>query len=227
MDVIAQGNSLVIKVNDRVTAKYVDEKREFSSGHIALQQHNPQTVVEFRKIEILEFPPTSTSKPSDRELPRRADFKTRIEDVKVGTGPAVKDGDKVSVHYVGTLSDGKMFDRTRDRGKPIRITLSGGDTIRGWVVGLAGMRVGGIRKLTIPPEEAYGSRGAGTATPPRRDPPLRGRAARHRMSPGTDRGIPPRPSVGRPRSLRRTRGLPLADAHVFAGATLKVRVIAA
>ncbi len=64
------------------------------------------------------------------------DFKTRIEDVKVDTGRAVKAGDTVVVHYVGTLSNGKMFDNTRQRNKPFRIALKGEGTIRRWVVGL-------------------------------------------------------------------------------------------
>jgi peptidylprolyl isomerase/FKBP-type peptidyl-prolyl cis-trans isomerase FkpA len=95
-----------------------------------------------------------------------ADFQTQVEDVKVGTGPAAKAGDTVSVHYVGTLTDGRKFDSSRDRGQPFSFALGQGRVIRGWDVGVAGMQQGGIRKLTIPPEEGYGSRGAGSAIPP-------------------------------------------------------------
>src|SRR3954452_24565026 len=95
-----------------------------------------------------------------------ADFKTQITDVKVGTGPEAKAGDTVSVHYTGTLTDGTKFDSSRDRGQPFSFTLGQGRVIRGWVVGLAGMQVGGRSELTIPLEEGYGSRGAGAVIPP-------------------------------------------------------------
>ena len=93
-------------------------------------------------------------------------FQTQIEDSKVGTGPEAKAGDTVSVHYVGTLQDGTKFDSSRDRGKPFSFALGRGQVISGWDNGVAGMQVGGVRKLTIPPEEGYGSRGAGGAIPP-------------------------------------------------------------
>ena len=95
-----------------------------------------------------------------------ADFQTQIEDVKVGDGAEAKAGDRVSVHYVGTLADGTKFDSSRDRGAPFAFGLGRGQVIQGWDVGVAGMKVGGIRKLTIPPEEGYGSRGAGGVIPP-------------------------------------------------------------
>jgi FKBP-type peptidyl-prolyl cis-trans isomerase len=94
------------------------------------------------------------------------DFQTQIEDIKVGTGLAAKAGDTVSVHYVGTLTDGKKFDSSRDRGQPFQFALGRGQVIKGWDVGVAGMQVGGLRKLTIPGEEAYGARGVGGVIPP-------------------------------------------------------------
>ncbi|GIW88197.1 MAG: hypothetical protein KatS3mg108_2521 [Isosphaeraceae bacterium] len=93
-------------------------------------------------------------------------FQTQIEDAQVGTGPAAQVGDRVSVHYVGTFADGRRFDSSRDRGQPFAFQLGRGQVIRGWDVGLVGMRVGGIRKLIIPPEEGYGARGAGGVIPP-------------------------------------------------------------
>ena len=95
-----------------------------------------------------------------------ADFQTQIKDVKVGDGAEAKAGDVVSVHYVGTLTNGKKFDSSRDRGQPFSFTLGRGQVIRGWDVGVAGMKVGGSRHLTIPPEEGYGARGAGGVIPP-------------------------------------------------------------
>ena len=95
-----------------------------------------------------------------------ADFKTQIVDLRAGTGAEAKAGDSVSVHYTGTLEDGTKFDSSRDRGQPFTFPLGQGRVIKGWDVGVAGMKVGGQRKLTIPAEEGYGSRGAGGVIPP-------------------------------------------------------------
>lgn len=82
-----------------------------------------------------------------------------IEDVKVGAGAEAVAGKAVTVHYVGTLTSGKKFDSSRDRGKGFSFKLGAGQVIKGWDQGVAGMRIGGIRKLTIPPELGYGERG--------------------------------------------------------------------
>lgn len=85
-----------------------------------------------------------------------------VEDIAVGDGPVAEPGATVEVHYVGTAwSNGKQFDASWDRGSPFSFGLGGGQVIRGWDEGVAGMRVGGRRRLTIPPELGYGSRGAG------------------------------------------------------------------
>ncbi len=89
-----------------------------------------------------------------------------VTDVKVGSGAAVKIGDTVSVHYVGTLGSGTEFDSSRKRGVPFSFAVGAGHVIKGWDSGLVGMKVGGVRKLTIPPSLAYGDRGAGAAVPP-------------------------------------------------------------
>lgn len=91
---------------------------------------------------------------------------TRIDDIKVGTGTTVKTGDSVTVHYVGRLTDGTVFDESKPRGQPITIGVGKGMVIKGWDVGLVGMQAGGVRRLTIPPEEAYGERGAPPQIPP-------------------------------------------------------------
>jgi FKBP-type peptidyl-prolyl cis-trans isomerase len=90
----------------------------------------------------------------------------QIEDNREGTGDEARPGQTVSVHYVGTLTDGKKFDSSRDRGKPFIFPLGGGKVIKGWDQGVAGMKVGGLRKLTIPPHLAYGDRGAAGVIPP-------------------------------------------------------------
>lgn len=78
------------------------------------------------------------------------------EDIVIGTGEEVKAGDTLKVHYVGTLTDGTKFDSSRDRGEPFEFTLGVGDVIAGWDQGLLGMKIGGIRKLTIPASLGYG-----------------------------------------------------------------------
>ena len=89
-----------------------------------------------------------------------------IEDVKVGTGKEAKAGDTVTVHYTGWLTNGKKFDSSLDRNEPFTFHLGGGEVIRGWDEGVAGMKVGGKRKLTIPSKLGYGENGAGDTIPP-------------------------------------------------------------
>jgi len=84
----------------------------------------------------------------------------------VGTGDEAKSGQTVHVHYTGWLTDGTKFDSSVDRGKPFSFRLGAGMVIKGWDQGVAGMKVGGKRKLTIPPELGYGQRGAGGVIPP-------------------------------------------------------------
>jgi len=89
-----------------------------------------------------------------------------IEILKEGTGAIAKKGDMVSVHYVGVLENGTKFDSSVDRGTPFEFSLGAGRVIPGWEIGVEGMKVGEVRKLTVPSELAYGSSGAGNAIPP-------------------------------------------------------------
>lgn len=89
-----------------------------------------------------------------------------IEDLVTGAGPAAQAGQSVSVHYTGWLTDGRKFDSSVDRNAPFGFRLGAGHVIPGWDQGVAGMQVGGKRKLTIPPHLAYGERGAGGVIPP-------------------------------------------------------------
>ncbi len=94
----------------------------------------------------------------------------QYEELKEGTGDAAKAGDTVEVHYTGWLkSDQTKFDSSLDRGKPFSFKLGAGMVIKGWDEGVAGMKPGGKRKLTIPAALAYGKRGAGGVIPPDAD----------------------------------------------------------
>jgi FKBP-type peptidyl-prolyl cis-trans isomerase FkpA len=96
----------------------------------------------------------------------KTDSGLQYVDIKVGEGHEAKKGDTVEVHYTGWLKDGKKFDSSKDRGEPFVFPLGKGKVIKGWDEGVAGMKVGGKRKLIIPPELAYGKRGAGGVIPP-------------------------------------------------------------
>jgi FKBP-type peptidyl-prolyl cis-trans isomerase FkpA len=89
-----------------------------------------------------------------------------IQDLQVGNGAEAKAGAVVSVHYTGWLTNGTKFDSSLDRGKPFQFQLGAGQVIKGWDQGVAGMKIGGKRKLTIPPDLGYGARGAAGVIPP-------------------------------------------------------------
>ncbi len=89
-----------------------------------------------------------------------------IEDLVTGSGDTAQAGQYVTVHYTGWLTNGQKFDSSVDRNDPFEFRLGAGQVIRGWDQGVAGMQIGGKRKLTIPPELGYGARGAGGVIPP-------------------------------------------------------------
>jgi len=128
-----------------------------------------------------EAAPTVDSKPvaaTAAEKPAKAEKATKggkvktlegglkIEDIKVGKGAEAVPGKTVKVHYTGTLTDGKKFDSSVDRKEPFSFDLGKGMVIKGWDEGVKGMKIGGKRKLTIPPEMGYGAQGAGGVIPP-------------------------------------------------------------
>jgi len=112
--------------------------------------------------------PEAREEPSDTSAPlpeRSSETVTasglRVEDVTLGSGAVAEPGRRIRVHYVGTLVDGSVFDSTRERGTPFEVELGKGHLIKGFEEGVAGMRVGGVRRVIIPPELGYGANAAG------------------------------------------------------------------
>lgn len=112
-----------------------------------------------KPIQTTKVPSTKTTKNMDTTT-------LIIEDEKIGTGNEAKSGDTVTVHYVGTLTNGTIFDASRNRGDTgFTFVLGRGEVIKGWDQGVLGMKVGGTRKLTIPSDLAYGNRAVGGVIP--------------------------------------------------------------
>jgi len=105
--------------------------------------------------------PSATINPTTQNMDE-----LKIEDIILGDGLEASAGKKVTVNYIGTLSDGTKFDSSYDRGETFTFDLGAGEVIKGWDRGVVGMKVGGKRKLTIPPSLGYGESGAGGLIPP-------------------------------------------------------------
>lgn len=100
------------------------------------------------------------------QMPAQAPAQVIVRDIEMGEGDTAVEGARLVVQYVGFLPDGTPFDSSYDRGRPFDFTLGLGQVIQGWDLGIKGMRVGGRRELIVPPELAYGEKGAGTKVPP-------------------------------------------------------------
>lgn len=117
--------------------------------------------------EAVSTTPGVTETPTETSVPTIFPNGLIIEDLKVGQGNEVKSGDTISIHYLGTLTNGTKFDSSYDRGQPFQTQIGVGQVIKGWDLGVVGMKPGGKRRLTIPPDLAYGERGAGGVIPPK------------------------------------------------------------
>jgi FKBP-type peptidyl-prolyl cis-trans isomerase len=106
------------------------------------------------------------AEPAKPDEPAPTNEKLGVKDLVVGKGAEAKAGDSVKVHYVGTLPDGKEFDSSKKHNQPFEFELGAGRVIKGWDQGVAGMKVGGKRKLTVPPSLGYGARGFPPVIPP-------------------------------------------------------------
>jgi Domain of Unknown Function (DUF1080)/FKBP-type peptidyl-prolyl cis-trans isomerase len=164
-EITCLGQHVVVKLNGHViTDAMLDQFTKGAGGHraladrpqvgfIGLQSHDSGgkfEPIDFRDIEVKDL---TTTTPSG----------LHYVDVVEGTGPVVPAGATVEVHYTGWLTNGTKFDSSRDRGQAISLPLT--RVIRGWQEGIPGMKVGGRRKLVIPPELGYGARGAGGVIP--------------------------------------------------------------
>ncbi|MFO0910963.1 MAG: FKBP-type peptidyl-prolyl cis-trans isomerase [Isosphaeraceae bacterium] len=128
----------------------------------ALGEQVAKSGAEPKKSVVADIPPASPTKPGEvKTTPAGVQYET----IKEGTGAVAKAGQKVTVHYVGTLENGNKFDSSRDRGEPSTFGIGVGEVIRGWDEAVPGMKIGERRKLTIPPSAGYGAQGKGPIPP--------------------------------------------------------------
>jgi len=137
-----------------------------AGSYFAFDYRNKSKTEELQPVPDLENLEINNSADNKMDIQNSQTNELKAEILKEGTGEGAKAGDKVSVHYVGVLLDGKKFDSSIDRGQPFSFQLGAGSVIRGWDEGLIGMKAGEKRRLTIPPEFGYGEQGAGNAIPP-------------------------------------------------------------
>jgi len=144
-----------------------------AGGLIYLLMRSPAPAAPTTEVPAAQMPPQAQAQAQmpgmsaieHASMPMAPVTELKIEDERVGTGVEAKSGMTVRVNYIGTLTDGAKFDSSYDRGTPLAFPLGQRLVIPGWEQGLLGMRVGGKRKLTIPPSLAYGATGQGTIPP--------------------------------------------------------------
>ena len=146
------------------------EEPELTTERLPEEEETEAVTEESEAEEVREIDPDEFEEVS-RESEEEAEVTTtesglQYQDLQIGEGQEAKAGDRVSVNYTGWLTNGTKFDSSLDRGVPFRFDLGAGRVIKGWDEGVAGMKVGGKRKLIIPPDLGYGERGAGNVIPP-------------------------------------------------------------
>ncbi|KAK6519849.1 peptidylprolyl isomerase fpr4 [Arthrobotrys conoides] len=146
-----------VSVSTPTEKKKVQFASQLEQGPTPNGNKSPATPVEKAKSEKTKTEKTKDEKPTTQSSKSRTVDGVKIEDHKLGSGPEAKKGQKVSMRYIGKLTDGKVFDSNK-KGKPFTFNLGKGDVIKGWDIGVAGMKVGGERKLVIPSNLAYGSK---------------------------------------------------------------------
>jgi FKBP-type peptidyl-prolyl cis-trans isomerase len=131
---------------------------------ISQEQPTTQATVATAQAKPTASAPSTAPAPQAPKPP--SNEKLEMKDLVMGKGAEAKAGDDLDVHYVGTLTDGKEFDSSKKRGVPFSFRLGAGRVIKGWDQGVAGMKVGGKRKLVIPPSLGYGEGGSPPVIPP-------------------------------------------------------------
>lgn len=153
-----------------VLAQVGDKQDTAIAANLTQAQLAPTTVTENNTLiasntmSDANVVPTPSGQPDANVITTSSGLK--YVEIKEGTGATPQPGQTIEVHYTGTLEDGTQFDSSRDRGRPFSFTVGVGQVIKGWDEGLSTMKVGGRRKLIIPSELGYGSRGAGGVIPP-------------------------------------------------------------
>ncbi|MEL6900085.1 MAG: FKBP-type peptidyl-prolyl cis-trans isomerase [Cyanobacteria bacterium J06606_4] len=141
-----------------------DSEQAIADRAVNAPAEQTETLVSQNADDLLENPMTGDAAAEENVVTTDSGLQYVV--IEEGDGASPQAGQRVFVHYVGTLEDGTKFDSSRDRGRPFDFTIGRGQVIKGWDEGVGMMQVGDRRKLIIPPELGYGARGAGGVIPP-------------------------------------------------------------
>ncbi|MEO0647377.1 MAG: FKBP-type peptidyl-prolyl cis-trans isomerase [Cyanobacteria bacterium J06650_10] len=163
--VIAQftGGDSERAVADNVSGQPAAVEQVETAGETAVETPS-ETLIAQSASDLMEEPMSAEASAEENVVTTDSGLQYVV--INEGDGAQPQPGNRVFVHYVGTLEDGTKFDSSRDRGRPFDFTIGRGQVIKGWDEGVGDMKVGDRRKLIIPPELGYGARGAGGVIPP-------------------------------------------------------------